>query len=127
MREMAEVEVSSGQRAVTLLRRILVAENNSRRSLRIAEPEPFDHSVWSDAADEYNRTLDEAERFLAQPMNYVPEPNADDHKLMVRLVDAVTQLKQEVGRCYRELGRGGWSAYDYAEKFDRLLEDVDDE
>jgi len=46
-------------------------------------------------------------------------------KFMVRLVDAVVQLRREVDRTYAELKWGGWEGYDYAEKFDQLLEEAD--
>ena len=42
-----------------------------------------------------------------------------------RLVDAVIQLRQEVGRTYTMLNMGGWEGYDYADKFDQLLEEAD--
>jgi|688.fasta_scaffold780855_2 hypothetical protein len=53
------------------------------------------------------------------------EVNIAGLKFIARLVDAVIQLRQEVGRTYAELGRGGWEGYDYAEKFDQLLEEAD--
>jgi len=46
-------------------------------------------------------------------------------RFIVRLVDAVIQLRQEVHNTYTDLGRGGWEGYDYAEKFDQLLEEAD--
>lgn len=46
-------------------------------------------------------------------------------KFMARLVDAVVQLRREVDRTYTDLKWGGWGGYDYADKFDQLLEEAD--
>jgi hypothetical protein len=46
-------------------------------------------------------------------------------RFCARLVDAVIQLRQEVGRTYTMLNMGGWEGYDYADKFDQLLEEAD--
>ena len=46
-------------------------------------------------------------------------------RFCARLVDAVIQLRQEVGRTYTMLNMGGWDGYDYAEKFDQLLAEAD--
>lgn len=46
-------------------------------------------------------------------------------RFYARLVDAVIQLRQEVGRTYTMLNLGGWEGYDYADKFDQLLEEAD--
>lgn len=46
-------------------------------------------------------------------------------KFCSRLVDAVIQLRQEVGRTYTMLNIGGWKGYDYADKVDQLLEEAD--
>jgi hypothetical protein len=52
------------------------------------------------------------------------EVNEYGLKFMARLVDAVVQLRQEVGRTYTMLNMGGWEGYDYADKFDQLLEEA---
>lgn len=44
---------------------------------------------------------------------------------MAALVGAIVQLKQEVGRTYTMLDMGGWQGYDYAERFDSLLDAAD--
>ena len=46
-------------------------------------------------------------------------------RFCTRLVDAVIQLRQEVDRTYTMLNMGGWEGYDYADKFDQLLEEAD--
>jgi hypothetical protein len=53
------------------------------------------------------------------------EINEAGLRFVARLVDAVIQLRHELGRTYTDLGRGGWEGYDYAEKFDQLLEEAD--
>ena len=53
------------------------------------------------------------------------EVNMPALQFMVRLVDAVVQLRQEVDRTYTELKWGGWDGYDYAAKFDQLLAEAD--
>lgn len=53
------------------------------------------------------------------------EVNLEGLKFIARLVDAVVQLRHEVNRTYTQLNMGGWDAYDYAEKFDQLLEEAD--
>jgi hypothetical protein len=55
----------------------------------------------------------------------VNEVNLDGLKFIARLVDAVVQLRHEVGRTYTMLNLGGWEGYDYADKFDQLLEEAD--
>lgn len=46
-------------------------------------------------------------------------------QFMARLVNAVVELRQEVNRTYTMLNMGGWEGYDYAGKFDQLLEEAD--
>lgn len=58
-------------------------------------------------------------------MEDVIEVNLEGLKFIARLVDAVVQLRHEVGRTYTMLNLGGWEGYDYAEKFDQLLEEAD--
>ena len=53
------------------------------------------------------------------------EVNLEGLKFIARLVDAVVQLRHEVGRTYTMLNLGGWEGYDYADKFDQLLEEAD--
>lgn len=55
----------------------------------------------------------------------VMQMNGTALKFCARLVDAVIQLRQEVDRTYTMLGLGGWDGYDYAAKFDQLLDETD--
>ena len=55
----------------------------------------------------------------------VMQMNVPALKFYARLVDAVIQLRQEVGRTYTMLNMGGWEAYDYAAKVDQLLDEAD--
>lgn len=55
----------------------------------------------------------------------VMQMNLPALRFCARLVDAVIQLRQEVGRTYTMLGMGGWEGYDYADKFDQLLDETD--
>lgn len=57
--------------------------------------------------------------------NEVMQMNVPALKFCSRLVNAVVQLRQELGRAYDALGMGGWEGYDYAEKVDQLLEEAD--
>lgn len=57
--------------------------------------------------------------------NEVIQMNVPALKFCARLVDAVIQLRHEVGRTYTMLNMGGWEGYDYADKFDQLLEEAD--
>lgn len=53
------------------------------------------------------------------------EMNEAALKFCVRLVNAMVDLRQELGRTYTELNRGGWEGYDYAPLVDQLLEEAD--
>jgi hypothetical protein len=58
-------------------------------------------------------------------MNDEIEVNAEGLKFISRLVQAVVELRHEVGRTYTMLNMGGWEGYDYADKIDQLLEEAD--
>ncbi len=53
------------------------------------------------------------------------EVNLEGLKFIARLVQAVVELRHEVGRTYTMLNMGGWEGYDYADKIDQLLEEAD--
>ena len=53
------------------------------------------------------------------------EMNEAALKFCVRLVNAMVDLRQELGRTYTELNRGGCEGYDYAHLVYQLLEEAD--
>lgn len=53
------------------------------------------------------------------------EMNEAALKFCARLINAMIDMRQELGRTYTELNRGGWDGYDYADLVDQLLEEAD--
>lgn len=53
------------------------------------------------------------------------EMNEAALRFCARLVNAMVDLRQELGRTYTDLNRGGWEGYDYAHLVDQLLEEAD--
>lgn len=53
------------------------------------------------------------------------EMNEAALKFCARLVNAMVDMRQELGRTYTELDRGGWEGYDYSGMVDQLLDEAD--